>query len=135
MAKESGIGMTVGLDDSTPTLRQIENGITALTFSTPRGVADWTGVNSSAMERGLLLADFSASLTGPFDDGALTGLHTVIKNIGSTSVTRTLTFVHSAQTLTNECLATDQQWNRDSSGSLIVTVPLVLNSTTVPTWS
>ena len=71
MAKESGLGMTVGLDDSGGTLRQIENDVTDLTFSTPRGVQDWTGVDSSANERGLLLADFQASLTGVFNDAAL----------------------------------------------------------------
>lgn len=135
MAKESGLGMTVGLDDSSPTLRQIENDITDLTFSTPRGVQDTTGVNSSANERLLLLADFQASLTGVFNDAATTGFHTVVKDIGSNSTTRTLTLVHSGQTLTNETVATDQQWTRAATGELTAVVPLMLNSTTVPTWS
>jgi len=127
--------MTVGLDDSGDTLRQIENDVTDLTFSTPRGVQDWTGVNSSANERGLLLADFQASVTGVFNDAALTGIHTVIKDIGSNSATRGFSIVHSGQTLSNECVATDQQWSRAGTGELTVVVPLQLNSTTVPTWS
>ena len=135
MAKESGLGLTVALDDSGGTARSIENDVTDLTFSTPRGVQDATGVDSSAMERILLLADFQASLTGIFNDAASTGFHTVVKDIGSTSATRTLTLVHSGQTLANEVICTDQQWTRSGTGELTATVPCQLNSTTVPTWS
>lgn len=135
MAKESGLGLTVTLDDSGGTGRAISNDVTNLTFSTPRGVQDSTGVNSSANERLLLLADFQCSLTGIFNDAASTGFHTVVKDVGSTSATRTLSLAHSGQTLANETVATDQQWSRDTSGAFICTVPLMLNSTTVPTWS
>ena len=65
MAKQSGMGMTVAVDSSAPAVEAIGNDITNLSFATPRGVQDITGVNSSAMERLLLLADFSITINGP----------------------------------------------------------------------
>ena len=49
MAKESGLGMTVAVDDSGGSARTISNDIVSIDFSTPRGVQDVTGVNSSGM--------------------------------------------------------------------------------------
>ena len=127
--------MTVGLDDSAGTQRAVENDVTDLSFSTPRGVQDSTGVDSSANERILLLADFQGSVTGIFNDAATTGFHTVVKTVGSTSVTREVIIVHSSQTLAVETVFTDQQWSRATTGELTCTVPMALNETTVPTWS
>ena len=45
------MGMTVAVDDSGGNIEAIGNDITNLSFATPRGVQDITGVNSSAMER------------------------------------------------------------------------------------
>ena len=134
MAKESGLGMTVGVDDSGGNLRQIENDITNLDFATPRGVQDATGVNSSGVERILLLADFSATFSGIFND-ASNKAHDVFKTVPSTSVTRTVTIVHSGQTLTNEAVLTDYPLTRAATGELTFAVSALLASTTVPTWS
>jgi len=59
MAKESGLGFSCTVDDSGGTGRDISNDVTNLDFATPRGIQDSTGIDVSAMERILLLADFS----------------------------------------------------------------------------
>src|SRR6187402_845891 len=99
MAKEPGIGWTTcSIDDSGGSLQAIINDVTSLQFATPRGVQDTTGLDKSAMERLLLLADFSATLTGVFNDAATTGAHTVLKTVPSTSVVRTFSLGVSGQT-------------------------------------
>lgn len=134
MAKISGLGMTIAVDDSGGTPRSISNDITNATFSTPRGVQDVTGINSSAIERNLLLADFSITLNGVFNDAANLS-HDTFKTVSSTSVTRTVTITHDAKVLANETLFTDYALTRASSGELTWSAPGVLNSTTVPTWA
>lgn len=136
ISKESGIGWsTFSLDDSAGTLRSIINDVTQCQFAMPRGVQDVTGLDKFAMERLLLLADFSCSFTYVFNDAASTGAHTVCKTIPSTSVIRTLSMAVSGQTLSNEVIASDLQYNRAQSGELTATVPLALADGAVPTWS
>jgi hypothetical protein len=136
MSKENGLGWTTcSIDDSSGTLRAIINDVTNLQFAMPRGVQDVTGIDKSAMERLLLLADFSATLNYVFNDAATTGAHTVLKTIPSTSVIRTFTLVVSGQTLTNEVIASDLQYQRAQSGEFTGTVPLALADGAIPTWS
>jgi len=135
MTKESGMGMTVAVDDSGTTARTISNDITNLSFATPRGVQDITGVNSSAMERLLLLADFSVTLNGVFNDASAPSSFDCFKTVPSSSVTRTVTITVSAQILETECLFSDFALNRGADGSLTWTAPGALNETTVPTWT
>ena len=136
MAKESGIGWTtLSVDDSSGTPRDIRNDIGSLQFATPRAVQDVTGIDKSAIERLLLLADFSITLTFPaFDDGTAS-LHSVFKTVPSTSVARTTSIAVSGQTLAPEVLYTDYALNRGQDGSLGATVPGVLADGVVPTWS
>ena len=70
MAKESGLGMSVAVDDSAGTARTISNDITNLDWATPREEQDITGLDKSARERLLTLADFSVTLNGVFNDAA-----------------------------------------------------------------
>ncbi len=135
MAKESGLGWTTcSLDDGTGTAQAIINDVTNLTFATPRGVQDITGINKSAFERLLLLADFSGQLNGVFNDAANMS-HAVLKTVSSTSVNRALTLAISGQTLVNETVVTDYQLARPQSGELTWAAPFVLSDGTVPTWS
>ena len=135
MAKESGLGWTtLSVDDSSPSAQVIKNDITDFSFGTPRGVQDITGVDKSAMERLLLLADFSITLNGVFNDAANLS-HAVLKTVPSTSALRTVTLVVSGQTLANETMFTDYALTRGTDGSLIWTAPGVLADGTVPTWS
>ncbi len=141
MAKTSGLGMTaLSVDDSAGTLRDIRNDVGSFQIATPRGVQDVTGIDKSAMERLLLLADFSITLTGvAFNDAASTGAHTVLKTVPSTSVQRTVTVTITgsvgANTLTNECIFTDYSISRGQDGALSWTSPGVLAGGAVPTWS
>lgn len=135
MAKESGIGWTTcSVDDSSGTPQAIKNDVTNLQFATPRAVQDVTGIDKSAMERLLLLADFSITLNGVFNDAANQS-HAVFKTVPSTSVARTVTLTVSGQTLANECLFTDYPLSRGDDGSLTWSVPGVLSDGTVPTWT
>jgi hypothetical protein len=135
VAKESGVGWSVAsIDDSGGTVRAIINDITNLQFSTPRGVQDVTGIDKSAMERLLLLADFSITLNGVFNDAA-NQAHDVFKTVPSTSVARTTTLTVSGQTLANEVLYTDYPLSRSASGELTWAVPGVLTGGVVPTWA
>ena len=136
MAKSSGLGWTtLSVDDSGGTARAIINDVTNFEFATPRGVQEITGVDKSAMERLLLLADFSIGLNGVFNPTATTSSHAVFKTVPSTSVNRTVTLVHAAQTLAAECLFSDYALTRAAGGELTWTAPGVLADGTVPTWS
>jgi hypothetical protein len=142
MAKESGLSWTtLSVDDSGSTARAIKNDITNFQFATPRGVQDVTGVDKAAYERILLLADFSITLNGVFNDTADTSAHAVFSTVPSTSVARLVTLTVSGQLLDNAnsdggvyCLFTDYPLTRSASGELTFAVPGVLSDGSVPTW-
>lgn len=134
MAKESGLGLTVTLDDSAGAGQAITNDVTDISFSTPRNSADITGLDKSGFERLQLLADFKASMNGVFNDAANKS-HAVLKTMSSTSVVRTLALAISGQTLSNEVIIDDYALNRGGDGSLKWSAPLSLADGTVPTWA
>ncbi|BBC35292.1 hypothetical protein SGFS_065860 [Streptomyces graminofaciens] len=135
MAKESGLGWTTcSVDNSAGTAKAIKNDVTSLQFATPRGVQDVTGIDKSAYERILLLADFSITLNCVFND-ATDQMFDVFKTVPSTSVPRTTTLTVSGQTLANEVLYTDFPVNRADGGELTAAIPGVLADGVVPTWS
>ena len=136
MAKASGIGMTVSVDDSAGTPRAITNDVLSCTFGTPRGQQDITGLDKSAIERLLLLADGTLSLTVAYNTAASTGSHTVLKTISSTSVVRTIALTPpGGSALSMEMIGTNYSLNRGQDGSLIGTAEFALADGTVPTWS
>ena len=135
MAKENGLGATLSVDSSDTTARAIGNDVTNLTFNITRGEQDVTGINKSAHERLQLLADFSTSITAVFNDAAGASSFNVFKDIGSTSVARTVSFALSGQTLNNECVFSDAAWSRPMSGEFTVAVSGALQDGTTPTWS
>ena len=135
MAKENGLGITtLSVDDAAGSPQDIRNDVTNFDFATPRAVQDVTGVDKSAMERLVNLADFSINLNGVFNDAADKS-HAVLKTIPSSSVLRTVSLGISGQTLANECLFTDYNLTRGNDGALTWTSPGVLADGTVPTWS
>jgi len=134
MAKEAPT-VAVSVDESGGALRNISNDITNCDWSIPRGVQDVTGIDKTAIERVLLLADFSVTMNGVFNDVADLS-HIVFKTIGSTSEGRTMSIVTSGQTLTiGDVLLTDYALTRSTDGSLTWTVPGVLEDGSIPTWS
>ena len=134
MAKESGLGMSVAIDDSGGSARTISNDITSLDWATPREVSDITGLDKSAFERLLLLADFTVSNSGVFNDASNMS-HDVFKTVSSTSVARTTTITVSGQILPGELLYSDYAVSRGSGGDLTWTTPGSLAGGVVPTWT
>jgi hypothetical protein len=135
LAIESGLGWTtLNVDDSGGSARDIRTSTFNLDWTMPRGVQDITSLAESAMARLLLLADFSGTMAGGFDDGADLA-HAVFKTVSSTSVERTMGIVISGQTLNNEVILTDYALTRAQSGEFTWSVPFQLASGLVPTWS
>ncbi|MFD6035720.1 hypothetical protein ACFWHF_14435 [Streptomyces griseoincarnatus] len=135
MAKQSGLGWTTcSVDDASGTARAIKNDVTNLQFATPRAVQDVTGIDKSAIERLLLLADFSVTLNGVFNPSSNMS-HDVFKTVPSTSVARTTTLTVGGVTLAPEVLYTDYPLTRGNDGALTWAVPGVLADGTVPTWA
>jgi len=134
MAKESGLGMTVAIDDSGTTARTISNDITTIDWATPREEQDITGLDKSARERLLLLADFTVSISGVFNDASNMS-HDVFKTVSSSSVARTTTLTISGQVLAGELFYTDYALSRSSAGELTWSAPGALAGGVVPTWA
>jgi len=134
LAKVTGLGATISVDTSVPSLTDISNDVNSFQFATPRAVQDTTGVNKSAMERLLLLADFSVSLTGVFN-AALS--HTVFENVTDDNTLRTTKIIPTSSAtpyLQCETLYTDYSLARAADGSLVWTAPGVLADGTAPVW-
>ena len=134
MAKSSGIGMTVTIDDADGTGRAITNDITSITFSTPRGVQDVTGLNSTALERLLLLIDFNCTVTAVFNPAANPSMFGVFSTPADND-TRTVVIVVGGKTMTAECHMTDVSWSRNADGSFTAQATFMQSSTTAPAWT
>lgn len=139
MAKLSGLGLTLSIDDSGGTLRAVTNDVTSVTWKTSSGEQDITGLDKSAKERLILQGDGQISITGVFNAAASTGIHTVLKDyrtIFAGQVGRTVTLGGvSGLGLSMEILFTDYSINRSPTGELIVTATGNLSDGTVPTYS
>lgn|SRR4030067_482261 len=136
MAKESGLGwttFTVEESDGT-SARDIRNDIGNFSLSTPRGVQDVTGIDKSAYERILLLADASVTLNGFFNDASQKS-HDVFKTVSSTSIQRDTVITVSGMSLPLGLMFTDYALTRSAAGELTWTTTGVLSSGTVPTWT
>jgi len=136
MAKTSGLGGVVSVADSGSTARTISNDVTNWSLSTPRAVQDTTGVDKSANERLLLLADASITLNGVFN-AASNMSHAVFSSIPSTSVNRAVSIqaTSTGSTLATNMVLTDYQLTRSNTGELTWQVPGSLADGSVPTWT
>ena len=143
MAKSTGLGWTTfNVGDSSNASQTIINDVTNLSFSTPRGVQDVTGIDKNALERLLLLADFSCTINGVFNPAANLS-HDVFKTVPSTSVNRMIANTTNGKNLNlgsagagnGAVLFTDYQLSRPQTGELTWSVPGVLANGSVPTWS
>lgn len=137
IAKGSGLAWTtLSVDDSGGSQEAIKNDVQSFQFALPRGVLDVTGVDKSAIERLLLLADFSCTFTTTaINFGTSPSFWDVFHTVPSTSVARTTTLVFASKTLAPEVLYTDFNVTRGQDGSLGATVPGVLADGTVPSWT
>ena len=129
--------MTISIDDSAGSAQAIGNDILTAMITMPSGVQDITGINSSGMERLLLLADLQLALTGVFNDAANMS-HAVLKNhrtLPGSEVGRTTTIAHSGQTLADPLLYANYDLSRAQDGSLIWSSTGLGTDGGVPAWA
>jgi hypothetical protein len=134
VAKSTGLGWSVltVADSSGTNLIDIRNDVTDLSFTTPRGIQDTTGIDKSAHERLLLLSDFSITPKGVFN-GAVS--HAVFATVPSTSVVRPVAITVNAKNIGANCLFSDYALTRSNAGELTWTAPGALADGNVPVWS
>jgi hypothetical protein len=111
--------------------------VTDFQLSTPRAIQDITGVDKSAHERLLLLADVSVSLKGVFNNAANMS-HVVFKTIPSTSVIRATIITPTSSTppfLSFNAFYSDYSITRAAAGELTWDVKGDLGDGATPTWS
>jgi hypothetical protein len=137
MAKGTGLAWTMlTIDDSGGAARVIKNDVQSFQFALPRAVLDVTGVDVSAFERLLLLADFNLSLvTTAINFAAAPSFWDCFHDVGTTSVARTTTLAFASKTLAPEVLYTDFSVTRGQDGSLGATVPGILANGVAPVWA
>ena len=143
MAKATGLAVTtlsVGDTAGPNAATDIRNDVSNWTMATPRGVFDVTGVDKSAIERLLGLADFSITLNMLFN---ATGQHVIFATVPSTSVARCVLVTVNGKNLNigatgsgnGAVLFTDYQVTRPATGELTTSAPGVLSNGSIPTWS
>ena len=135
MAKQTGLGDYVAVDDSGGTARDISNDITSYSINVPQNMFEVTGVDKSAVERIVGLNDYTVSINGVFDK-ASNKAHDVFK---TRTGTRTVTIAIGGNTtgypeLEAEMLVTEYNLERGDDGALTWTAGLSLESGTTPTW-
>ena len=136
MAKQSGLGDYLAVDDSGGTARAISNDITSYSIGNPQNMYDVTGIDKSAMERIVGLNDLTISLNGYYNSASNMS-HDVFK---VRTGTRTVTIAIGGNTsgkpkLEAECLVAEYNIDRGDDGALTWTATLNLSNGTVPTWS
>lgn len=137
MAKTSGLGATVIVDDSSSSAQTISNDVTTFSFQTPRTVQDITGVDKSAHERLLTLADASFSLSGVFNTASNMS-HAVFKTVPSTTVNRNIKIEPTSggtPFLSCLCAVASYDITRAATGDLTWQVKADLADGTTPSWS
>lgn len=132
MTKISGLGTTIICDDDGGTPRTISNDVNNYDFSTPYNDSDITGVDKSAMERLLLLADLTGTLNTTFNPATNEGHETLS---GDLRVARTLSVAVGGVTMAAEVLFTDYKLTRSANGELKGQHPYSLQDGTVPAWT
>jgi len=133
MAKVTGRPVTVTVDDVLGTPTDITNDVTSVTFATPQGTQDVTGLDKTAIERMLLLADCTVTLGGVFNS-ALS--HAVLATTCVSSVARTTAIALAGPvTLTAELIFADYTVSRPGDGSLSWSATGSLSSGTAAAWT
>ena len=135
MAKQSGLGDYVAVDDSGGTVRDLSTDVTSYEIANSQNLLDSTSISKSAMERIVGVGDGSITLNGVFD-AASNLAHDVFK---VKTGTRTVTVAIGGNTsgnpsLSMECLVADYNLSRGDDASLTWTATLNVSNGTVPTW-
>jgi hypothetical protein len=133
MAKTTGIPTSVTIDNGAGAAKVITNDVTDVSISTPRGVFEVTGLNSTAVERLMLLCDGTGTLKGVFNTAADMS-HAVLSTTTSSTTVRTLAIGYPGATLTMEVYVTDYAVDL-SGGKATWSAPFVLANGVAPAWS
>tara|TARA_R100000808_G_scaffold6135_4_gene18409 strand:+ start:3327 stop:3743 length:417 start_codon:yes stop_codon:yes gene_type:complete len=136
MAKQTGLGDYIAVDDSGGSARDISDNIVSYEIGNSQNMLDSTTISKSAMERLIGIGDLTVSLSMIFD-AASNKSHDVFK---TKSGTRTFDLrvggnSSSNPKLTAEMLVGEYNISRGNDGSLTSSVTLNLQSGTVPTWT
>lgn len=138
MAKTSGLGALVSVADAGGTPRVISNDVNDFQLNTPRAVQDITGVDKSAHERLLLLADATVSLNMTFNPAANMG-HAVFCTVPSTAVNRAVSVAPTANNSTPilnfNALFESYDVSRAAAGELKTATKGSLADGALPTWA
>lgn len=132
--KQTGLGASITVTDASAVAQTISNDVTDYQFALPTAVQEVTGVDKSAIERLLLLADFSITLNGVFNTSA-TFSHAVFSTLQSSRTARTAVLILPNATMTATVLFTDYQIKRANTGQLTWSTPGVLSNGTAGAWS
>lgn len=135
MAKQTGLGDILKVDDSGGTLRTISNDIVDYGINIAQELIDTTGLDKSARERITGMSDSDVTLNGVFNATSNMS-HDVFK---TRTGTRTVTLQVGGSTggnpqLTMEMQVASYNITRGGDGSLTWTAGLNLASGTVPAW-
>ena len=136
MAKQTGLGDYLAVDDSGGTVRDISNDVGDYGINIAQELIDTTGLDKSARERITGMSDSDVTITG-FFNAASNKSHDVFK---TRTGTRTFDLRIGGNSSSNPKLAMEMQvasYNitRGSDGSLGFTAGMNLADGTVPAWT
>lgn len=137
MAKTSGLGAAIAVDDASGDSQTISNDVTDFTINTPIALQDITGVDKYAHERLSLLADGTVQLKGVFN-AASNMSHAVLSTVPSSPATRTVQITPTSSTdpyLSMDMLFASYDITRSNAGELTWSANASLESGTAPTWT
>lgn len=127
MAKISGLTTAVTIAGNV-----ISNDITSITLDTPYGVQEITGLDKSAVERLILRADASGTLSGVFNATASMS-HATLKTPGSK--TFVIAYASAAATATFTAITSNYAVVMGADGSLTWSANWALSSGTAVAWT
>jgi len=136
MAKQTGMGDMLQIDDSGGTARDISSDVGDYGINIAQELVETTGLDKSARERITGMSDGDVTLNG-FFNAASNKSHDVFK---TRTGTRTFDLRVGGNSSSNPKLAMEMQvanysLTRDNAGALTWTVTLNLADGTVPAWS
>lgn len=136
MAKLTALGMTLNVDDSGGTARNITNDVGNFTMNQGRAVIDVSGLDVTGMERLLGRADTTIDLSGFYNPGSNLS-HDVFKTVLSQAgtVTRTVAIGYATGTATGEFVLASYNQTVNADGSHPWTASLQATGGTAAAWS
>lgn len=137
MSKFTALGMSIQLDDSGGTPRDITIDVSSFTFNTPRGVIDVSGLDKSGYERLLGRSDVTGSLSLNSLDSGANLAHAVLKTVPTQAgtVTRTLIVGFATGTATAEVVVSDYGLSVGQDGAITGTAPFQAANGSAVAWT